>query len=830
MGAARILIELFVVGWLPGWTMFRLPIADRDRRAALPAEERAYWAIVLSVATSIVLAMSMAALHRYSFKRLLIADLAVAAALAVAARFDLRLGPKAGRPGPAIVLPLALAAIGVWRFLPPAEYVIGGKDPGVYVNEGIQIAQRGALVVPDPVVAAVPAFARDLFFPSDRPPDEYLAPRFMGFYILDPDRGLVVGQFPHVFPVSIAIGYGLDGLSGARLAVVFWGVLGVLSVYFTGARLFGRPAAAAAALLLTLTVIQLWFARYPNTDIVMQALLFGALLATARAHADDDGFFAPIAGTLLGLLFFLRVDAVVAVGAVSAAVLLGYAVRQRVQWSFWVPLALAAALAWWYYTGPLRGYVEVPLRFFWKLSPWQFAALGGTAAGTLALVVAGRRSETASRKVVDLLPSVLAVLVVALAAYAFLFRHPGGKLTDYDAYALRTFANLYFTVPALIAALIGYALVARAVFWRDPAFVLTFTAFALFFFYKIRIVPDHFWMTRRFVPVILPGALLLVAAAALTGVRGRLLFTRAIRGPIGVVFLALLAVHYARASGPIAAHVEYAGIIPQLESLAGQIGDDDLVIAESRNTGSDIHVLALPLAYIYARQVLVLASPVPDKPTLAAFLDAARQRYRRVLFLGSGGTDLLSSKWSVRPLVSARFQVPEYDEPHDAYPRFARQKEFDYGVYEIGGPTGLPATGELDVGINDDLNVIRFHAKETSAGRTFRWSQGRSFLILNRLAPGERAVTLSMGDGGRPAAAPPADVTVLLDDRTLGTVRVTGGFRDYELTIPADLAARLATGEPVRVGLQVATWNPIVILGTNDDRDLGVMVDRVAVR
>jgi hypothetical protein len=491
---------------------------------------------------------------------------------------------------------------------------------------------------------------------------------------------------------------------------------------------------------------------------------------------------------------------------------------------------MAVALAWWYYTGPMRAYVEVPLAFFWKLSPWQFAALGAAAAGTLALVVAGRRSETASRTVVDVLPSALAVLVVALATYAFLYRHPGGKLTDYDAYALRTFANFYFTVPALIAALIGYSLVVRAVFWRDPAFVLTFTAFAVFFFYKIRIVPDHFWMTRRFVPIILPGALLLVAAAALTGVRGRLLFTRAIRGPIGIVFLALLAIHYARASTPIAAHVEYAGIIPQLESLAAQIGDDDLVIAESRNSGSDVHVLALPLAYIYARQVLVLATPVPDKPLFAAFLDAARQRYRRVLFLGSGGTDLLSSQWSVRPLASQRFQVPEYDEPHDAFPRFARQKEFDYGVYEIGGPTGLPVTGELDVGINDDLNVIRFHAKEASEGRTFRWSQGRSFLVLNRLAPAERTLTISMADGGRPAAAGPADVTVLLDDRTLGTVRVTGGFRDYELMIPADLAARLATGEPVRVALQVATWNPVVTLGTKDDRDLGVMVDRVAVR
>jgi hypothetical protein len=43
-------------------------------------------------------------------------------------------------------------------------------------------------------------------------------------------------------------------------------------------------------------------------------------------------------------------------------------------------------------------------------------------------------------------------------------------------------------------------------------------------------------------------------------------------------------------------------------------------------------------------------------------------------------------------------------------------------------------------------------------------------------------------------------------------------------------AGAAATGEPVRVMLRTATWNPLLVLGTPDDRDLGVMLDRVAVR
>jgi hypothetical protein len=88
-----------------------------------------------------------------------------------------------------------------------------------------------------------------------------------------------------------------------------------------------------------------------------------------------------------------------------------------------------------------------------------------------------------------------------------------------------------------------------------------------------------------------------------------------------------------------------------------------------------------------------------------------------------------------------------------------------------------------------------------------------------------------MGDGGRPPAAPPADVTILVRDRLIGTVHVNGGLREYDVPLPDDVvAAAAASGEPVRFTLRTPTWNPLKTLGTPDDRDLGVMVDRVTVR
>jgi hypothetical protein len=58
-----------------------------------------------------------------------------------------------------------------------------------------------------------------------------------------------------------------------------------------------------------------------------------------------------------------------------------------------------------------------------------------------------------------------------------------------------------------------------------------------------------------------------------------------------------------------------------------------------------------------------------------------------------------------------------------------------------------------------------------------------------------------------------------------------GNFQPYIVDIPPDLAATAAArAEPVRLKIATSVWVPRRVLGTPDDRDLGVMVDRVAVQ
>ncbi|HTI37929.1 MAG TPA: glycosyltransferase family 39 protein, partial [Vicinamibacterales bacterium] len=589
------ILQALVIGWLPGAILLRLPVLDRPRRAALPAEERTFWAVIISIALSLALTMMLGAFGWYSLPRLVACDVAVVVVAAAAAGFRLGFGGTARRIGIPALIPIAILLFAGMRFFPSDEYLIGGKDPGVYMNEGIQIAQRGSLTIRDQTVRSVPASVRNLFFPDYHNPN-YYSLRFMGFFVQNPRTGTVVGQFPHLYPASIAIGYGLDGLTGARAVVGIWALLGVAALYFLGTQLAGRPAAAAAAFLLSLHVLEVWYAKYPNSEMMMQPLLLSALLAADRAFDRDDRFFGIVAGVLLGMQTALRVEAALGIAAAIAVAAAAFARRRRIPWSMFVPLALLSALGIVYLIEVLPGYAYYPVGF---ARDWILPPLAAGAVIVAVLLVWVRRRESRVARFERWLPRLIAAASVLALAYGWFLRVPRPGTAPFDAAALRTYTVFYFSVPVLIAAVAGFILLTTRRFWHAAATLSTLAIFCAFFFYKIRIVPEHFWMGRRLIPLILPGVLLAASHFALVGLRVPGVARRVVTSVAGIVFLGLVGAEYARVARPLLSHVEYAGIVPQLERLASRFGDDDLVIAESTNAGTDIHVLAVPLAYTY---------------------------------------------------------------------------------------------------------------------------------------------------------------------------------------------------------------------------------------
>lgn len=831
-------LTCLLIGYVPGAVLYRLPVGHRTVRAALPFEERVFWAVALSVLQSSLVGLLLAIGGWYTFDRLLGINAAAAAAVVVAARHRLRFDAPAPRPTWTALVPVALLVLGAGVFcrVPPAEYVLGGRDPGVYLNEGIRLAQRGGTVNDDDLARSVPPPLRPLFFPPAGK-DSTFTSRFMAFFLLDADRGSVVGQFPVGFPLWVAIGYGLNGLSGARAAPVCAALMGLAAVYFVGVRLFGRAAGATAAALLAINVAEVWYARDPNAEILLQPLVFTGLLAHVRATRDDDGMFAPVAALLLVVSAFTHVTGILIVGVMGAAALHDVLARGgRVRLSFWLPLVagtLAAVLYLWRFIPP---YFEWPMQFVLNLRPAAIAwGICAAVAGVVGLRLLRRIPATARDRWSGF---ALVLTIWALAAYAYLFRQATGTLAAHDADSLRTFTAFYFTPLALGASLVGVVVAART-FATTSAFLLLLSAMSVFFFYKIRIVPEHFWAARRVLAVTLPGLLLLVGAAAFAPIiaaRGsRERWWRPLshlRTAAGLLLVVVVAGQYLRATHPILRHVEFAGVIPHLERLAGSFGDHDLVLVESRGN-SDVHILALPLAYIYGRNVLVFAEMAPRKPETRELLTWALAKFQRVYFLGSatGGVDLLWRSLRVANVTTSRFTIPEYEPAINAFPRAARLREFDLVRYEfLREPVTAPVF-EVDIGGADDQYLQRFYAKERHAtGTTFRWTRDRSTIAAVGLRPEHREVVLWMSHGGRPAGAGPAAVSVALDDRPLGQVVVGPDFAPYRFAIPPDLAAQAGQRDAAsRLQLETTTWSPATWLGGSDTREFGVMLDRVEV-
>ena len=326
-------------------------------------------------------------------------------------------------------------------------------------------------------------------------------------------------------------------------------------------------------------------------------------------------------------------------------------------------------------------------------------------------------------------------------------------------------------------------------FWQDPAWLLAVAFYSVFFFYKIQIVPEHFWMARRFLPVILPATMMCIGAvlmewAATSGVTTlrpanlpRVALRAALAALIAWSFIDRAGRSFATSNTPASSRGSSRS--PRVSA------PDDLLVVESRNA-SDLHVLALPLAYIYAKPVLVLNSPKPDKLAFAKFVGWARQRYRQVYFLGGGGTDLLSSSVGVEPVASERFQVPEYESRRNAYPTRVRGEGIRLRPLPVRHASGRRRACSRSTSATKTISyVVRFHAKERDRRGTFRWTQRQSYLSIPALTADRHELVLWMQNGGRPPKAPPARVEAFIGDQSIGTVVVGPALQPYSFPITA---------------------------------------------
>jgi len=443
-------------------------------------------------------------------------------------------------------------AFGADQMIYHSQQILVMRDPASYLNFGYWIAHHGSL----PISQSGPAFGlthRALSFNTP------------GFYQVG---GTIVPQFMAGLPMILAAGFWTGGVGAALAMGPVLGACGVLTFGGLAARLVGPRWAPLATLVLALSLPEQFTSRSTYSEPVAQILFLGGLCLVIDA-LDRNETAARVIGALgglaLGLTLLVRIDGasdILPVIPYAGLLLLG---RRRQA----VPLlgGLVVGVIYGLADGLLlsRPYLSSIKS---SLEPLALLAALLIIATLLAVARRWRRGVPTVRS--RWLPNVIAALpFVVIAGFAIrpylqtvraatdsvtesvMTRFQRGNLLPVDP--TRTYAELslrwvfwYLGVPAVVLAVIGMALLSRRCLrGQAPVWTLPLVSFAwaiVAFLYRPAITPDQPWGSRRLVPSVLPGFILLAVWATgwLIAALRRTGATRALRATLAACLVALL--------------------------------------------------------------------------------------------------------------------------------------------------------------------------------------------------------------------------------------------------------------------------------------------------
>lgn len=684
----RAILSVPVLFLMPGYSTWRVISARAPRADARSAGRFWFEMVLFSVIWTGWVGVLLAELGWFRLDRLLLIAFLYSAGL-IGWAWAQRIRPE---PPPALdretVLLLVVVLISVVVFFHPHEFILGGADAGVYTNLGANIARTGAWLVHDPVVESLdPQLYPGLFreHPPGSVPQYILLP---GFYLTNGAVGEIMPQFYPLHPAWMAIFYSIGGVRVELLATPLWGVLGCVGVFLVGQVSLRRRVGLIAALLLILTATQIWFSRYPTTEVLTQFLLFGGMYAFARYAEKPTAWSAILAGLALGQSTLVRPDLYFLVAIVP--IWTGYLWLTRrldkrillfiVPFAVQVVHSLVFALTQsWPYFYNIYGASFSLVRRSWPM------VVAGASVGSLAIVMiarwVGRHSEYRSR----ISPwwhrakRFGAVVLVMLAFYGYfarpLFADPAASYYywygDHSIPYVEPY-NLvrlgwYLSPIGIGLAVLGAALaLSRDLTARSALLLGLGVFFSVLFVQNSRNNPHHIYVMRRYVPVVIPF-FVLMAAYALSSWSGR---SRG-WGWATAVCTAALAVWIGLNARVVLPHVEHRGMIAQLETLTEAIGDSPTIvlISDEEVVGPGV-TLGTPLRFMYGHSVFDLQEEPLDMSVLEAQVRRWQSQGWTVLF---GSVDVFSesllASWECVPVVDFAAEYPVLESSYEHAPR-----------------------------------------------------------------------------------------------------------------------------------------------------------------
>lgn len=740
-----------------------------------------------------------------------------------------------------------LAGVG-WVFAHPAESFFVFNDAAVYTIGGVVLARTGSLLVRlnnfwQTYVSG--DFLRQFYFV-----DHFgLLTRHYGpFYQWLPwNPTLEIGFLP-LPKVWMALNVWLFGPPYATWATPFFGLLSLAVLFHLVNRLLGWKVGLGAVLLLGVSLPQIWFARYPISEIYTQAFIVGGLylLLLARQNADRPFLarqFVVWSGLSLATLTILRLE-----GSLLLLLFIGFTLtawyRKYARWPdftrVWLSsLVLAGGL------GTVLSIAVARYYFFTRLleitpgvARWFFFSL--LIALSLAFWLWRRPVQMQTFKrimtmLVRYLPPGIAVgwmLWVGMAGWRL--------YQQMWANSIPGWLTQYWSWQGMVVSLLGLLwLLWQDYRQADLAELSTLLGVAMVitvgFTIRTYVFPLHPWAVRRLMPVVFP-ALAVTSASFLAfrmpGASGDFAgalkpLLRPVGNVLSVAVITLLTLLIAQRSLPLLFHRERAGLWRQLQTFADHFPADAVLLFD--NGSAQGLTQAMELIFSHPSLVIQQTPPSDGHSEVDALVETAMAQDRTVyLIVTDGHLAWWPSQWRLVSETLFEIAVPVLRQPAGRLPvagDIATQL-IPLDVYRIQPREAEAASSRSfltvpAVGPGSYLYLRDgfYQGYTDPSGISSRWTDGDAMISLPWPPDTDFCLQLELA-GGRPDGMALAHLTITVEDAILFDAVLDPAFTPQTLMLPVISLADKNNDAQLDLWLSSTTWDAASV---GDDRILGVL-------